>query len=53
MSTQEKAVYKSGHKCRCDGGKKCECKYGNSTLDQIKLRSFWIAGWIDADMESK
>lgn len=48
--SDEKRQYNAGLEARRRGVDKSDCPFGRS---QIKLRGWWLAGWNDADMESK
>lgn len=50
MLAVEKRQYKAGMAARKRGDGASVCPFG---LAQMRLRSWWLAGWHDADMEVK
>jgi len=50
MLAAEKRQYKAGMAARKREDGASACPFG---LNQMRLRSWWLAGWHDADMEVK
>lgn len=48
--SDEKRQYNAGSEARKRGVDKADCPF---EAFQMKLRGWWLAGWHDADMESK
>ena len=45
----DQKAYDAGHQCRREYKGKNACPYGPV---RMKLRHFWLSGWVDADIEA-
>lgn len=49
ISTKDQKTYQAGKKAYFEGRTRNACPFGSS---DIKDKSFWLAGWADADIET-